>query len=362
MLDHSPVIRALRARSRLSAALAIALGSAAILAFGSAQSFGDHAPPACTSNNQQGTLCVSVSDTPDPVAYSSFDGNSTFLSYHVELSNTGGSNLSHVGLEDTIPTETGFFSASPSQGTCSHSGQTVTCALGSLSRGQEATVDIVVTAPATSDPNPPDITITNVAEGSFDENFNDQQNGGKQDTVTYSEPTTVSKTAGSTFVPAGETGIVGTDPGATQQGIATIDLSGVSTDVLASLNLLPPDTFCVNGVFKPPGSKKTYVCRNGAFVSASVLNADTGTHYTNTQRPLVFHLRWNASLVSSKQTVKNFVVFYQPDGSSQVQVITQRCDSGNPPANLPCLRNISKNKADGSWSVDLFRPDNGHMR
>jgi uncharacterized repeat protein (TIGR01451 family) len=359
MLDHSPVIRALRARRRrMSAALAIALGSAAVLAFGSAQSFGDHAPPACTSNNQQGTLCVSVSDTPDPVAYSSFDGNSTFLSYQVELSNTGNSNLSHVGLQDTLPTGTGFVRTTTSQGTCSRSGQTVTCALGSLSKGQEATVDIVVTAPATSNPNPPDITITNAAEGAFDENFNDQPNNGKQDTVTYSEPTTVSKTAGSTFIPAGDTGKVGTDPGATQQGTATI--SEVLNDVVASINLLSPDTFCVNGQVKI--GKKTYVCRDGAFVSASVLNAADETHYSSPQHPLVFHLRWNATLTSSKQTVKNFVVFYQPDGSSQLQVISARCDTGNPPTNLPCLKNVNKNKTDGSWSVDLFRPDNGHMR
>ena len=361
MLYDSPVTGARRARRRrLPAAIAIAVVCAGLLALGAAQSFGDHVDPACTSNNQQGTLCLSVSDTPDPVAYSSLGGSSTFISYHVVLANTGNSNLSHVGLQDTLATETGFVRATPSQGTCSNSGQTVTCALGSVSKGQQATVDIVVTGPATSDSNPPDITITNVAEGAFDENFNDQQNGGKQDTVTYSEPTTVSKTAGSTFVPAGETGVVGTNPGATQQGIATIDLSEVSTDVIASLNLLPPDTFCVNGLFKPPGSKKSYVCRNGAFVSASVLNAADNSHYTNANQPLVFHLRWDASLTSPKQTVKNFVVFYQADGSSQINVIDTRCS--NPPTTLPCLRNINKNKTDGSWSVDLVRPDNGHMR
>jgi uncharacterized repeat protein (TIGR01451 family) len=355
MLYDSPVTGARRPRSRrLPAALAIALVCAGLLALGAAQSFGDHLPPACTSNNQQGTLCVTVSDTPDPVAYSSLDGNSTFLKYQVVLSNASRSNLSHVGLSDALPTETEFVRVTTSQGTCANSGQTVTCALGSVPKRQSATVDIVVTAPSTADPDAPDITITNVATGSFDENFSDQS-GGKQDTISYSEPTTVSRTAGATFVPAGHSGKVDTDPGQSQYANATIP--NVSSDVVAAIELLAPDAFCSDGTIRI--GNKTYICRDGGFVSASVLNAANNSHYQNSQQPLVFHLRWNASLVSSKQTVRNFVVFYVPDGSSQVTVIDTRCNAGA--TNLPCVRNITP-LADGSISADLVRPDNGHMR
>jgi uncharacterized repeat protein (TIGR01451 family) len=381
MLYDSPVTGARTARKRrLPVVLALALVCAGLLAFGAVQSFGNHLPPACTSNNQQGTLCVTVSDTPDPVAYSGLNGNSTFILYHVELSNGGKSNLSHVGLEDTLPAGTGFFSATPSQGTCSRSGQTVTCALGSLSKGQVATVDIVVTAPVgTSNSN--DITITNVAEGSFDENFNDQPNsaGGKVDTITYSEPTTVSKTAVSTFVPKDQTGTVSTDVTQTQTGKATLH---PSANVLAKLGLVTPtagdpfSTFCPSTGQVKIGNK-TFVCRQGGYIEAAVtcttvpapkpcvLRSDGLVHYSDPANPNVYLLQWAGSLVPSNQTVKNFVVFYQPDGSTSladVIVISNRCDAGNPPANQPCLRNISENKADGSWSVELVRPDNGHMR
>jgi uncharacterized repeat protein (TIGR01451 family) len=312
--------------------------------------------PVCTSNQQQGVLCLTLGDTPDPVAYSSFDGNATFLSYRAVVTNASrSSNLSHVGLSEALPAGTTFVRATSSKGTCSASGQTVACAIGALSGGQSATVDVVVTAPTTANPNPPDVTITNVATASFDERFSDQPNGGKQDTAVNSETTTVSKVAGQTFVPAGESGKVDTDPSQTQYGNTSIP--NASTDVLATIDLLAPDTFCVNGQVKI--GKKAYVCRNGGFVDVSVVNANTSALYSNAQNPLVFHLRWNSSLTSSKQTVKNFVVFYRPDGSTSVQVISTRCNAGA--TNLPCLRNISP-IAGGGWSVDFVNAHNGRMR
>jgi hypothetical protein len=337
--------------------LVLALGLIALLAMGVGQGFGDQGPKACTANSQQGLLCLAVSDTPDPVAYSSFDGNSTFLSYHAVLSNESrSSNLSHVGLREALPAETTFVRVTSSRGTCSVSGHLVTCAIGSLGHGATASVDVVVTAPATADANPPDTTITNTVSAAFDENFNDQPNGGKVDTVTYpAVQTTVSKTAGQTFVPAGQTGQVDTDPSLSQYGNTTIP--NASTDVLATIDLLAPDNFCPSGQVKV--GKKTYVCREGGYVDVSVLNAGDGTHYHNATHPLVFHLRWNGSLTSGKQTVKNFVVFYQSGTGSPIQVISARCNATA--SNLPCLRNITK-LAGGGWSVDFVKADNGRMR
>jgi hypothetical protein len=106
-------------------------------------------------------------------------------------------------------------------------------------------------------------------------------------------------------------------------------------------------------------SGKNYVCRDGGFVSASVTDVDTGAVYLDTVNPLVFHLRWEEPLVDPKQTVRNFVVFYRTDSSSTIQVISERCDAGA--TITPCLRNITQ-EDDGAWSVDLVKPDNGHMR
>ena len=314
------------------------------------------ASEACTTNNQQGTLCVSVTDTPDPVAYSSFDGNNTFLKYDIVISNRSrSSSLSHVGLTDTLPDGTSLVSATSSRGSCSAAGQVVTCPLGALKKGQQATAELVVTAPATALTDPPDITITNMATVAFDERFNDQT-GGKQDTATASETTKVSKTAGQTFVPAGHSGKVDTDPANDQYANASIP--SASTDVVATLQLLAPDSFCsANGTVRI--SNKTYICRQGGFVDASVVDADTGQRYTNTQHPLVFHLRWAPGLVSDRQTVRNFVVFYQAGDGAPVQVFGNTCNASA--SNTPCMRNVTE-AADGSWSVDLVKSDNGHMR
>jgi uncharacterized repeat protein (TIGR01451 family) len=314
------------------------------------------ASEACTTNNQQGTLCVSVADTPDPVAYSSFDGNLTFLKYDVVISNRSrSSSLSHVGLTDTIPDGTSLVSATSSRGTCSAAGQVVTCPLGALKKGQQAIAEIVVTAPATALTNPPDITITNTASVAFDERFNDQI-GGKQDTATANETTTVSKAAGQTFVPQGHSGKVDTDPA--QDQYANASIPNASTDVLATLKLLAPDSFCSSdGTVRI--SNKTYICRQGGFVDASVADADTGQRYVNTQHPLVFHLRWGPALVSGRQTERNFVVFYQASDGAPVQVFDDKCNAAA--SNPPCLSNVAE-AADGSWSVDLIKSDNGHMR
>jgi hypothetical protein len=314
------------------------------------------ATSACTTNDQQAKVCVTVSDNPDPVAYSSFDGNQTFLAYRAVVTNTSkSSSVSHVGLTEDLPAETSFVRATTSRGTCSGSGDLVSCAIGSLKKGQGATVDVVVTAPASSESNPPPMVITNVVTVAFDERFNDQPNGGKQDSVTASENTTVSKDAGQTYIPQGSSGQVDTDPAQAQYG--NVKVTNASVDVLASLNLLAADNFCLLGQVTIQGN--AYVCRNGGWLSATLVNAVTGAPYVNAQNPLVFHLRWDRPLVSILQTADNFVVFYRTGASGPVQVIQTRCNATA--SNLPCLRNVQQ-EADGGWSVDLVKAENGHMR
>jgi uncharacterized repeat protein (TIGR01451 family) len=343
---------ALRRRGPIAVALAAALTAVGALAFGgSAQG----AAEACTNNAQQGILCVSVSDTPDPVAYSAFDGNRTFLKYDIVAENRSRSaSLSHVGVADTLPEGTTFVRATSSRGACSEAGGTVSCPVGALKKGQRASIEIIVTAPASEETNPADITISNTVSATFDERFNDQ-NGGKQDTATATETTLVSKTAGQTFVPLGHSGKVDTDPAQDQYANALIP--SASADVLATLKVLDPDVFCVDGTVRI--QSKSYICRSGGFVDASVVNADTGGSYRNTVHPLVFHLSWGPGLISDRQTVRNFVVFYRSDGTAPIQVIDTRCNAAA--TNTPCLRNVAP-ETDGGWSVDLVKADNGHMR
>jgi Domain of unknown function DUF11 len=351
-----------RRRRALSLGVALALAVTALLAVGPAPTLASHEPGhVCTTNQQQGTLCLRVTDTPDPVAYSTFDGNSAWLSYRALVTNESrSSSLSHVQLREELPIGTTVVRATSSRGSCTDLGQdpaVVACAIGSLKKGQFASVDVLVTAPAPSTAvlDPPDTTIINEVTGSFDERLNDQA-GGKQDQVTDSELTTVSKAAGQAYVPIGRSGKVGTDPGQAQY--ASSSIPNASTDVLAALRVTAPDEFCpLDGTVRI--QNKTYVCRAGGFVDASVTNALTGATYTNAQSPMVFHLRWDGALVSDKQKVANFVVFYQSSAGAPIQVFDEPCDATA--SKTPCLKNINP-LANGGIEADLVKADNGRMR
>jgi len=72
------------------------------------------------------------------------------LVYTLAITNHGPSASSAVTVKDTLPAGTTFKSAAPSQGTCSASGQTVTCQLGQLASGGSAQVSITVEVAATA--------------------------------------------------------------------------------------------------------------------------------------------------------------------------------------------------------------------
>jgi fimbrial isopeptide formation D2 family protein/uncharacterized repeat protein (TIGR01451 family) len=72
------------------------------------------------------------------------------LTYTLAVTNKGPSASSAVTVKDTLPAGTTFKSATPSQGTCSASGQTVTCDLGQLASGGSAQVSITVDVAATA--------------------------------------------------------------------------------------------------------------------------------------------------------------------------------------------------------------------
>jgi large repetitive protein len=72
------------------------------------------------------------------------------LTYTLAVTNHGPSASSAVTVKDTLPAGTTFKSAAPSQGSCSVSGQTVTCALGALASGGSAQVSITVEVAATA--------------------------------------------------------------------------------------------------------------------------------------------------------------------------------------------------------------------
>ena len=105
-------------------------------------------------------LELTATDSPDPVL---IGGRVT---YTLPVQNSGPRAATGVSLTDDLPAGVTFDSATPTQGSCSESAGTVTCALGTLPSGSSASVEIEVTpqvvgtittrASVTSDLNDPD--------------------------------------------------------------------------------------------------------------------------------------------------------------------------------------------------------------
>ena len=311
----------------------------------------------CQKNVQGARVCFTLTDSPDPVSYSTFDGNQSYVSYHAKVTNRSGRlPVTHVKLLESLASGTTFVRAKTTKGSCDGVDRFATCRIGRLRPGQSALVDVAGTAPATAEADPGPLVIKNRVRLKFDRRAHSKpHHTGHRNRARVFESTTVLKDAGATFVPKSSSAQVDTDPGQTQYG--NVSVTNASTDLLVKLNLLPADDFCLLGQVTIQGN--LYVCRSGGWVDASVTEADTGNHYSNSQQPLVFHLRWEKPLISLLQTENDFVVFYRTGNGAPVQVFSNQCNADA--SNLPCLRNIQQ-EADGGWSVDLVKPDNGHMR
>jgi uncharacterized repeat protein (TIGR01451 family) len=87
-------------------------------------------------------LSITKTDSPDPVV----QGNN--LTYTITVTNNGPLAATNVVVTDNLPSsaDTDFVSATPSVGTCQHTGNTVTCELGTVNAGTSAVVTIVVKA------------------------------------------------------------------------------------------------------------------------------------------------------------------------------------------------------------------------
>ena len=84
-------------------------------------------------------LSVAQTDSPDPT----IPGVS--VTYSVTITNLGPLAASAAALEDDFPPNSVFVSATPSQGSCSHTALVANCALGALGVNASATVQVVVT-------------------------------------------------------------------------------------------------------------------------------------------------------------------------------------------------------------------------
>lgn len=292
-------------------------------------------------------VCVATSDTPERISVAGA-GSTTYVQYRTTVTNEARSTITNVVLEDVLPSGTSLRSVSPVG--CVGAAGVTTCDLGSLASGAAATVTVEVTGPAAAG------TLENRVQVSFDEGPSDSPpDDPKQDTIAAVERTDVTATAGEaeTWVPAGATTEISTDPTganvatASEPQVAGARIQAAGFGVVALLRTDQP------GPFTCP---KQQVCRAGGWVQAQALIGGLPGVF---DPPLRFALRWDATLVSKRQTVRNLAVFYSAelDGSAP-QVISRRCGASSPP---PCLDAVTE-QADGDFTAVLVQHHNGYMR
>jgi uncharacterized repeat protein (TIGR01451 family) len=123
-------------------------------------------------------MAIVKTAVPNPVA----EGST--LTYTLTVTNNGPTDATNVTTVDGLPSAVSFISAVPSQGSCSLSGVTVTCLLGTMNSGAVATVTIAVTAVTPSD-------VTNTATVSADQPDPNSANNTSSVTVLITYPTQI---------------------------------------------------------------------------------------------------------------------------------------------------------------------------
>ena len=123
----------------------------------------------------QAALALSMTANPDPV----LAGNA--LTYVLTLKNTGPLDALGASIVDTLPAGFNVTSITPSQGTASQGGNTVTASLGTLANNATATLTIIGTMPAAG-------SITNSAVASSTVTDLDATNNSASKTTTVTAP------------------------------------------------------------------------------------------------------------------------------------------------------------------------------
>lgn len=319
--------------------VALALGTA-----GAAAPHGDSG----SGCGKKAPMCLDVQTTPEASVTAS---RADAPAYVLVTATVTGTSKEKGGEETRLQvsplaadTSAGFVlsSATPSVGTCAldPASSTLTCSLGKLKRDQVATVDLVLQAPQAAGDASLDFVAATKGKGQW-------SSSDKSRKVSVTKVITVTEPGGETatsFVPEGTPLALDTARnGQTEElSLPSQDFSTTATLGFTSTDEIP---------FTCP---KGFVCRTGDWFSATI----PGTFDPTAE----FRLFWPAELVSPKQTVDNFAVFYVASPGAPLEIIKKRCDKYL--SVIPCLKDVKKfwwGPLKGGFAATVVRADNGHM-
>jgi len=130
----------------------------------------------------EANIGISKTDSVDPVPVN------TGYNYSLVVTNNGPLDATAVTLTDVLPGALTFVSVFTTQGTCSESSGTVSCAFGDIPNGSTATVTIFVTSPSTSQVVNNTASISATSPDSLTSNNSDTEGttiGGNTDQLCY---------------------------------------------------------------------------------------------------------------------------------------------------------------------------------
>jgi uncharacterized repeat protein (TIGR01451 family) len=268
-------------------------------------------------------LEVMQADTPDPVTA----GN--LVQYYITVTNNGPEPATNVSLVNTLAGSTVFAAETPG---CTTAGNTVTCDLGTIASGGEASVSIVVTAPKAAAAT----TMTNSATVNATETDPDLSNNTDVEQTSI-EPAPVDPDTASGWVPAtGATVATGAGQNPTKK------------DPMTTAVTVPPGYPGLVTIVEGPitGCAAGYDC----FGQEATITAPT----TTAETPLVLTFRFHSSTLPGGTQPRDIVLFHD-------NVLVERCtDSTGIAEPDPCISSVSRIK--GVMTVVVLTSENGVWR